>query len=294
MRTVDLAFRRRLLLRKATGRTFLAWCLLGTVVGLVGLGFLIADVLERGLPFLSWDFMNSFPSRFPGEAGIKAALFGTLWMMGFTALFAIPTGIGAAIYLQEFAPRSRVTRFIQLNIANLAGVPSVVYGLLGLAVFVRTMALGRSVLAGSLTMALLVLPIIIIASQEALKAVPDSLRQGSLALGATRWQTVRDAVLPSALPGMMTGIILALSRAMGETAPLITLGAFTFIAFTPSGPLDRFTVLPIQIFNWASRPQAEFHDVAAAGIIVLLVVLLAMNALAVFIRHRFSRYTEGS
>jgi phosphate transport system permease protein len=214
-------------------------------------------------------------------------------MMGFTALFAVPIGLGAAIYLEEYAPRNWLTRVIQTNIANLAGVPSIVYGLLGLALFVRALELERSVLAGSLTMALLVLPIIIIASQEALRAVPSSIREASYAVGATRAQTVFYQVVPSALPGMMTGIILALSRAIGETAPLIMIGALLFVPFTPSGPMDRFTVLPIQIFNWASRPQEAFQENAAAAIIVLLAVLLTMNSIAIIVRNRFQRAHRG-
>lgn len=289
MNLAERAFARPSLRRRLSGGLFLAACLAGTGVGLAGLALLVADVVLEGWHALSWGFLTSFPSRDPARAGIKAALFGTLWVMALTALFAVPVGIGAAVYLQEFAPRNRLVRFIQLNIANLAGVPSIVYGILGLALFVRAMELGRSVLAGALTLSLLILPVIIIAAQEALRAVPDSLRHGALALGASRWQTVRTVVLPAALPGMMTGVILALSRAVGETAPLIMIGALTFVPFTPSGPLDRFTVLPIQTFNWASRPQPEFHHLAAAAIIVLLALLLAMNAVAVAVRQRFSR-----
>jgi len=204
-----------------------------------------------------------------------------------TATFSIPVGIGAGIYLEEFAKRNWLSRFIQLNISNLAGVPSIVYGMLGLVIFVRGISLGRSVLSGALTMSLLVLPTIVIAAQEALKSVPNSIRLASFALGGTRWQTVRDHVLPSALPGILTGVILALSRAMGETAPLIMIGALTYVAFIPTGPMDAFTALPIQIFNWASRPQPGFHAIAAAGIIVLLAVLLSMNALAIILRIRY-------
>ncbi|HEY8490995.1 MAG TPA: phosphate ABC transporter permease PstA [Dehalococcoidia bacterium] len=289
MSLAERAFARPPWRRRLAGGLFLAACLAGTGVGLAGLALLAADVLVEGWPVLSWDFLTSFPSRDPDRAGIRAALFGTLWVMALTALVAVPAGIGAAVYLQEFAPRNRLVRFIQLNIANLAGVPSIVYGILGLALFVRTMELGRSVLAGALTLALLVLPVVIIAAQEALRAVPDSLRHGALALGASRWQTVRAVVLPAALPGMLTGVILALSRAAGETAPLIMIGALTFVPFTPSGPLDRFTVLPIQTFNWAARPQPAFHHLAAGAIIVLLALLLAMNAAAVALRQRLSR-----
>ena len=206
-----------------------------------------------------------------------------------TALFAIPTGVLAAIYLEEYAKPGKVTRFIELNIANLAGVPSIVYGILGLALFVRFFHLERSVVAGALTMSLLILPVIIIASKESIKAVPQSLRQAAYAVGATPWQVIRHHVLPSALPGVLTGVILALSRAIGETAPLIMIGALTYIAFIPEGPMDEFTALPIQIFNWTARPQLEFHELASAGIIVLLGVLLIMNSVAVYIRIRGGR-----
>ena len=283
------ARRHRLLLRKANGAVFMVFCFLATLVGLIMLAVLLIDVLRDGWDRLSYDFINSFPSARPEKAGIKAALWGSIWMVGMTAVFAVPIGIGAAIYLEEYAPRHWITRVLQTNIANLAGVPSIVYGLLGLAIFVRQMELGRSLLAGSLTMALLVLPIIIIASQEAIRAVPPSYREGAFALGATRWQVVWRQVLPTALPGILTGIILALSRALGEAAPMIMIGALLFVPFTPSGPTDRFTVLPIQIFNWISRPQEAFHHAAAAGIIVLLAVLLGMNSIAIILRHRFQR-----
>jgi len=279
--------------RHRKGNIFAVLGLLSVAIALGALAVLIIDVLVRGLPWLSWDFLTSFDSRFAEGAGIRAALFGSLWLIGMTILFALPTGVLAAIYLEEYAPRNRSTAFIQINLSNLAGIPSVIYGLLGLQLFVRWLDLGRSVLAGSLTMALLILPIIIVASQEALRAVPQSTRQASLALGATRWQTTWHHVLPSALPGIMTGNILAASRAIGETAPLITIGALTRVPFIPDGPLDLFTVLPIQIFNWTSRPQAEFHDLAAAGIILLLIVLLSMNAAAVLLRQRFRRKLRG-
>lgn len=283
----EAASRRRLRVRRGLGAVFQALCLAATLAGVGVLGVLLVTVTSDGIGRLSWDFVNSFPSRHPEEAGIKAALYGTLWIMAFTAVSAVPLGIGAAIYLEEFAPRSWFTRVIETNINNLAGVPSIVYGILGLAVFVRYLDLGRSVLAGSLTLALLILPIIIVASREGLRAVPPSIREGSLALGATRWQTVRFQVLPAALPSMMTGVILALSRAIGETAPLIMMGALLFIPFTPDSPFDRFTVLPIQIYNWISRPQPAFAENAAAGIIVLLAVLLTMNVTAVLIRTWF-------
>jgi phosphate transport system permease protein len=258
-------------------------------VGVLTLVVLLADVVADGAGRLSAEFLSSFPSRRPEDAGIKAALWGSLWMIGLTAAIAFPLGVGAAIYLEEYAASTWVNRLIEVNIANLAGVPSIVYGLLGLELFVRVLAFGRSVLAGAATMALLVLPIVIIASREAIRAVPSSIREASYALGATRWQTTRHHVLPSAMAGILTGTILALSRAIGETAPLIMIGALTFIAFVPEGVLDPFTALPIQIFNWVSRPQAGFHANAAAGILVLLVVLLAMNATAIVLRNRFAR-----
>jgi phosphate transport system permease protein len=275
--------------RRWSGRLFLAVCVAATVAAMATLAVLLLTVAADGVGRVSWEFLNSFPSRFPAQAGIKAALAGTVWMMVFTALFAVPVGIGAAIYLEEFAPRNLVTRAIETNINNLAGVPSIIYGILGLALFVRILELGESVLAGGLTMALLVLPLVIVASREGLRSVPPSIREASLGLGATPWQTVWFQVLPPAMPAVLTGVILALSRAIGETAPLIVMGALTFLAFTPNSPLDQFTVLPIQIFNWISRPQAEFQTTAAAGIVVLLVVLLVMNGIAVGLRMYFER-----
>ena len=250
---------------------------------------LLADVTSDGLRWLSVDFLPRYPSRIPARAGIKSAILGTLWMMGLTALMSFPLGVGAAIYLEEYAPSNWFTRLLQTNIANLAGVPSIVYGILGLAVFVRFFGFQRSVLAGAATLSLLILPVVIIASQEAIRAVPNSLRQGAYGLGATRWQTIRHQVLPVAMPGILTGTILSLSRAIGETAPLIMIGALTFIAFPPTSPMSPFTVLPIQIFNWASRPQADFHDLAAAAIVVLLVILLTMNATAILLRNRLRK-----
>lgn len=285
----EKGLRKNLVLRRFKGSLFSKVCAMSAFLGVVLLAVLLFSVAKDGWHQLDFAFLNSFPSRFPARAGLKSALWGTIWMIGFTALFSLPLGVGASIYLQEFAPSNRLTRFIQLNIANLAGVPSIVYGMLGLVIFVRWMALDRSVIAGSLTMTLLILPIIIMASQEALKAVPDSIRHAALALGATRWQMVRHHILPASIPGIMTGTILAMSRAIGETAPLIMIGALTYVAFVPERPSDPFTVLPIQIFNWASRPQHEFHELAAAGIVVLLAVLLTMNALAIFIRHRYQR-----
>ena len=279
------------LLRKRQLRSRLfEWVCAGvTGLAVVILALLLQDVFVDGYRWVDAQFLNSFPSRFPEKAGIKSALVGTLWLVSFTALIAIPTGVLAAIYLEEYAPKNRLTHFIEINIANLAGVPSIVFGILGLAIFVRFFGLGRSVIAGALTMSLLILPVIIIAAKEAIRSVPNSLRLAAFALGATRWQVVRAHVLPSALPGILTGIILALSRAIGETAPLIMIGALTFVAFLPESPMDEFTALPIQIFNWTARPQETFHELAAGGIIVLLAVLLLMNAVAVYIRYRGSR-----
>jgi phosphate transport system permease protein len=275
--------------RRLKARLFRWLTMALTWLCLVLLVVLLVHATRQGLPWLDLQFLTDFPSRFPARAGIKSALVGTLWLIGLTAVISIPVGVAAAIYLEEYGGRSRLNSVIEVSIANLAGVPSIVYGILGLAIFVRWLALGRSVLAGALTMSLLILPVIIIASREALRAVPGSIRHAAFALGATRWQTVRHHVLPSALPGILTGTILALSRAIGETAPLIMIGALTYVAFVPEGPMDAFTALPIQIFNWVSRPQQEFHELAAAGIVVLLTVLLLMNATAVFIRYRSQR-----
>lgn len=275
--------------RHVAGVVFAIACAAATLVGVVALVVLLADVLLDGLPRLDAAFLTSFASRFPERAGVKAALAGSIWILGLTALFAFPVSVAAAIYLEEYAPQNRWTRLIQLNIANLAGVPSIVYGMLGLAVFVRALAFDRSIIAGALTLSILILPVIIIASQEAVRAVPDSLRQAAYGLGATRWQVVSSQVLPMAMPGILTGTILALSRAVGETAPLIMVGAVGFIAFTPTGLGDPFTVLPLQIYNWISRPQAEFQEIAAAGILVLLTLLLAMNAGAILLRNRYQR-----
>jgi len=269
------------------GTVFMVLCGAATLVGVVALVVLLVDLALDGVPRLSWSFLNSFASRFPERAGVKAALLGSVWILALTALIAFPVSVAAAIYLEEYAPQTWVTRLIRLNIANLAGVPSIVYGILGLALFVRTLGLDRSIISGALTLSLLIMPVIIIASQEAIRAVPSSIREAAYGLGATRWQVVRTQVLPMAMPGIMTGTILALSRAVGETAPLIMVGAVGFIAFAPTGVFDSFTVLPLQIYNWISRPQEEFHQLAAAGILVLLAVLLTMNAAAILLRNRY-------
>jgi phosphate transport system permease protein len=258
-------------------------------LALTALGALIWDVLADGAGRLSWDFIRGFASRRPSQAGIWHALTGSIFVIFVTAALAVPIGIGAAIYLEEYGGRSAAARLIEINITNLAAVPSIIYGLLGLGLFVRTMGLGRSVLAGGATLALLVLPVVILSTREALRAVPKSIREGSYALGATKWQTIWNQVLPVAMPGILTGLILALSRAIGETAPLITIGAVTYMAFAPSSVWSPFTVLPIQIFNWVSRPQLEFHANAAAAIIVLLALLMTMNAGAIWLRDRYQR-----
>ena len=286
-------FERRMTRRKIQGHIFHGLCLLAIIIGMGMLAVLLINIISDGITRVNWSFITSFPSRHPEEAGIHAALMGSIYVTAAAGLLAFTFGVGAAIYLEEYAARNWFAKIIQINIANLAGVPSIVYGILGLEIFVRYMALGKSVAAGALTLALLVLPIVIIAAEEAIRAVPSSIREGGYALGATRWQTIWNLVLPQAFPGILTGVILAVSRAIGETAPLIVMGALTFVPFAPDGPLSRFTVLPIQIFNWVSRPQEGFHEAAAAGIIILLVLLLSMNALAVFLRNKFQKRMEG-
>ena len=278
---------RRLTWRKRKSTIFAGMCMLAITIALGMLAVLLIYIAVQGYSRVEWSFLTSFPSRFPERAGIQAAVLGSIYVIGIAGIASFVLGVGAAIYLEEYATRQRFTRIIQINIANLAGVPSIVYGILGLEIFVRSLSLGKSVLAGGFTLALLVLPVIIIASQEAIRAVPPSIREGGFALGASRWQAVWHLVLPQAFSGILTGVILAVSRAMGETAPLIVMGALTFVPFAPDGPMSRFTVLPIQIFNWTSRPQAGFHEAAAAGIVVLLVLLFIMNAGAVFLRYKF-------
>ena len=285
-------FQRNLARRKRRGFIFHLLCFLAVMVGIAMLVTLLVDVSMDGVRRVNWSFITSYPSRKPDEAGILAALLGSVYVVIVAAFIAVPVGVAAAVFLEEYAPKNWVARVVQVNIANLAGVPSIIFGILALEVFVRALGLGKSVLAGALTLALLGMPIIIITGQEALRAVPSSIREGAYALGATRWQAIRMLVLPQAAPSILTGIILAVSRAMGETAPLIVMGALTFVPFAPDSPLSRFTVLPIQIFNWVSRPQAGFHQAAAAGIIILLVLLLSMNAIAIFLRDRFQRSHE--
>ena len=285
-------FNRRPVFRRTLGAVFY-FVFLGTVlVGILGLVTLLAQILVEGVPWLSLHLLTDYPSRHPEQAGMKSAIFGTVWIMGLTAGITIPVGVGAAVYLEEYAPENRLTRVLEVNISNLAGVPSIVYGLLGLALFVQLMSLGRSLLAGAMTLSLLVLPIVILVSREAIRAVPRTYREAAYALGADQWQVVKGVVLPAASPGILTGTILAMSRAIGEAAPVIAISALVFLTFVPVDPLDRFTVLPIQIFNWISRPQDEFRGLAAAGIIVLLAILLSMNAVAIVLRNRYQTRSE--
>jgi phosphate transport system permease protein len=276
---------------RVRGHLFRGLMLVSLGVGILALVTLLLQVLFKGSSRLNQDLLFHFPSGNPEIAGAQSAIWGTIWVISIVAFVTVPVGVGAAIYLEEYADRERWwNRLIELNIQNLAAVPSIVYGILGLAFLVRGFAdLGQTVLAGGLTLSLLVLPIVIISSREAIRAVPDSIRQGSLALGATQWQTIRRQVLPGAIPGMATGTILALSRAIGEAAPLVLLGALTFITFNPEGLDSAFTVLPIQIFNWISRPQEEFKVLAAAAIVVLLAILIVMNAAAIYLRNRYQR-----
>lgn len=282
--TVSERIKRRLQLNEIFKYVFLA----GLVFALVVLSTLIYDIVSKGAGWVDLDFLRNFPSRRPEQAGLYPALIGSVWLMFLIVPMVFVIGVGAAIYLEEYAPKNRMTSFIEVNISNLAGVPSIVFGLLGLTIFVRVMELGNSVMAGALTLGLMSLPIVIVASQEALRAVKMELRHASLALGASKWQTTFNVVLPSAIPGIITGIILAVSRAIGETAPLIMVGAATFISTTPSSLFSDFTALPIQIYNWTSRPQPEFQNLAAAGIIVLMTMLIAMNSVAIYIRNKYT------
>ena len=263
-----------------------------SLVSIAILILLLADLIQRGLGHVNLDFFRNFPSRFAARSGILPALVGSVWIILLTAVIAIPISIAAALYLEEYAEDNRFTAFIQINIANLAGIPSIVYGILGLTVFVRTLGFGRSILSGALTMSLLIMPVIIVSSREAIRTIPESLRHGSYALGATKWQTIRRIVLPSSMPGILTGIILAVSRALGESAPLLLVGAFSYVSSLPEGPMDSFIVLPIQIYTWMSKPSAEFKDVTAAAILVLIALLLILNLTAIILRNRFHRTFE--
>ena len=260
-----------------------------TMFGLLVLALLLFDIFSRGFSRISWDFISNLPSRFPEQSGIKTALFGMVWVLVITVIIAFPLGTAAGVYLEEYGKKSRLAKIIEINIANLAGVPSIIYGILGLEIFVRMAKLGNSILAGSLTLSLLILPIIIVSTREAIKAVPKSLREGSLAIGASKLQTIRLVVLPTAFGGILTGLILAISRAIGETAPLIVIGAMAYVPFVPQSPMDQFTVLPIQIYNWVSRPQAGFVINSAAAIIILLMFTFFMNGIAVYLRGRMNK-----
>lgn len=278
--------------RKLTGTLFYGACLAAIGVLLLALLMLLYDVLTRGLPWLDWDFVTGVPSRRPANAGVLPALIGSIQIAFMVALFTFPTGVAAAIYLSEYASDSRVTRILRTNIANLAGVPSIIYGIFGLALFVRIAGFGFTVLSGALTLTLLILPVVIIASFEALKAVPEAQREGAYALGASRWQMVRGSLLPAAAPGIMTGLILAMARAIGEAAPLLLVGASVFVTFIPNPIEGSYTVLPVQVYQWAGRPQADFQGIAAAAIIVILLLVLFLNLLAIFVRVRLSRHIQ--
>ena len=276
--------------RHGFDRVFTALVFAATVIGLVVLVVLLVDVAIDGVPLLSWQFLTGFPSTiFPETSGIYPALIGSLWLVGLTALISVPLGIGAAVHLEEYATDSWLNRIVEINISNLAGVPSIIYGLLALGIFVNLLRLGPSVIAGALALSLLILPVIIVATREALRAIPRDVREGGYALGATKWEVIWGHLLPMALPGALTGTILALSRAIGETAPLIVVGAVAFVNFTPQDPLDRYSAMPILIYGWVSEAEAEFKLLAAAGIIVLMVVLLLTNSVAIWLRNKYQR-----
>ena len=268
---------------------FKIWGIACTLFGLVLLTIFIGDILIDGIRRIDWGFITDLPSRKAEKSGIYTALMGSIWILMLTTIIAFPIGVAAGVYLEEYTKKNRLSAILEINISNLAGVPSIIYGLLGLEVFVRIMGLGASVLAGSLTLSLLILPIIIVATREAIKAVPKSIRDASYALGASKWQTIWNQVLPASGGGILTGVILALSRAVGETAPLIVVGALAYVPFAPSNPLDEFSVLPIQIFNWISRPQHGFIENAAAAIIILLLITFMMNGVAVYFRNKWQK-----
>lgn len=268
---------------------FKIWAISCTAIGILMLIIFLANIMKVGLSRIDWAFITSLPSRKPEIAGIKTALMGSIWILGLTAIIAIPIGVAAGIYLEEYGKQSRFANILEINITNLAGVPSIIYGILGLEVFVRAAGLGTSLIAGALTLALLILPVIIVATREAIKAVPKTIREASFALGASKWQTISRQVLPAASGGILTGVILALSRAIGETAPLIIVGAATYVSFSPTSINDSYSVLPMQIFNWVSRPEKEFGVNAAAAIIVLLLITFLMNGIAIFLRNRWQK-----
>ncbi len=285
----DTVVMKRMTKRITFNKVWKSFFFLATTFALVTLAILLYRIISQGFDYLTIDFLTNFASRFADKAGIKAALIGSLWLMAVVAPVSIIIGVGTAIYLEEYAKKNRLNDFIRMNISNLAGVPSIVFGLLGLTIFVRMLGLGKSVLAAGLTMSLLILPVIIVAAQEAIRAVPNEQREASYGMGATKWQTILHVVLPAAIPGILTGSILALSRAIGETAPLVVIGIPVILQFLPNGLLSQFTALPMQIYDWAKRPQEAFQYVAAAGILVLMTVLLLMNSIAIFIRNKFQK-----
>lgn len=275
--------------RLAKNKLYKSIFIAATSFAMLSLMVLLYRIFSQGLGFLDWQFLTSFASRIPENAGIKAALIGSLWLMAVVAPVSIILGVSTAIYLEEYAKKNKINDFIRMNISNLAGVPSIVFGLLGLTIFVRMLGMGKSILAAGLTMSLLILPVIIVAAQEAIRAVPKEQREASFGMGATKWQTIVRVVLPAAIPGILTGSILALSRAIGETAPLVVIGIPVILQFLPDSLFSSFTALPMQIFDWAKRPQEAFQYVASAGIIVLMVVLVFMNSIAIFIRNKFQK-----
>ncbi|UXU53902.1 phosphate ABC transporter permease PstA [Staphylococcus agnetis] len=275
--------------RMTKNKVFKALFLICTLIGLVVLTILIVDILRKGLPLMSTDFFSNFSSSSASTAGVKGALIGTLWLMMTLIPIALVLGVGSAIYLEEYAKDNAFTKFVKINISNLASVPSIVYGLLGATIFVGLLKLGNSVIAAALTLALLILPVIIVASQEAIRAVPNSVKEASYGLGANKWQTIKNVVLPAAIPGIVTGVILAISRAIGETAPLVAIGIPTILLRTPNSILDSFQTLPLQIYDWARKPGLDFQALSSAAIIVLLLILLILNTIAVLIRNKFSK-----
>ncbi|MEY9976120.1 phosphate ABC transporter permease PstA [Lysinibacillus sp. RC79] len=285
----DTVVMKRMTKRITFNKVWKSLFFLATTFALVSLAILLYRIITQGVDYLTIDFLTNFASRFADKAGIKAALIGSLWLMAVVAPVSIIIGVGTAIYLEEYAKKNRLNDFIRMNISNLAGVPSIVFGLLGLTIFVRMLGLGKSVLAAGLTMSLLILPVIIVAAQEAIRAVSNEQREASYGMGATKWQTILHVVLPAAIPGILTGSILAMSRAIGETAPLVVIGIPVILQFLPNGLLSQFTALPMQIYDWAKRPQEAFQYVAAAGILVLMTVLLLMNSIAIFIRNKFQK-----
>jgi phosphate transport system permease protein len=283
--------RRHIISPKLQDSLFKGFAIGCTALGLLTLLVLLVDITIKGIHRINWSFFTNLPSRHPDESGIFTALAGMVSLLIFTLIIALPIGILSGIYLQEYGKKNRLAKFIEINISNLAGVPSVIYGILGLQLFVRTAGFGNSILAGALTLALLIMPVIIVSTREAIKAVPNSLREAAYGLGATKWQTIRSVVLPASFGGILTGIILSISRAIGETAPLIVVGALAYVPFIPEGPMDQYTSLPIQIFNWTSRPQQGFVVNAAAGIIVLLLFTFILNGAAIYLRNKWYKKT---